>query len=197
MDPQCGLQDLVRCHLCETPEPSLHCDICNIHLCKSCEVEHIYFSDETSQHKVIPFQWRGCITKCQKHSTEICECYCEQCNIPVCEQCASCLEHKGHDFVDVMKIIENMKNVIQRDLQELYKNIRPKYQEIAHYNAFQVAYLTQNSKVLKTNINKHAAELQKEIATAMNKLTSNLEEMDSKHFTVLKKQVREIEHSFS
>lgn len=93
--------------------------------------EHIYFSDETKEHKIIPFQWRGCITKCQKHSTKICERYCEQCNIPGCEQCASCLEHKGHDFVDVMKKIENIKIVIQKDLQELDKNIRPKYREIA------------------------------------------------------------------
>lgn len=28
MDPEYSLQDLVRCHICETPGPSLHCDIC-------------------------------------------------------------------------------------------------------------------------------------------------------------------------
>lgn len=184
MDPRYSLQDVVRCHLCETPEPSLHCEICNIHLCNSCEGEHIYFSDETKEHKIISFQWRGCITKCQKHSTKICERYCEQCNIPVCEQCASCLEHKGHDFVDVMKKIENIKIVIQRDLQELDKNIYPKYREIALYNAFQVAYLTRNSKQLKTAINKHGAELQKEIDTAMKKLKSYLDEIDTKHLVV-------------
>lgn len=152
MNTQYCLQDLVRCHHCETPDPSLHCGICNIHLCKSCEGEHIYFSDQTKDHKVIPFHRRGCITKCQKHSTKICERYCEQCNIPVCELCTSCLEHKGHDFVDVMKKIESIKNVIQRDLKELDQCICPKYQEIALFNTLQMTDLNQNSKTLKTAI---------------------------------------------
>lgn len=34
LDPEYSLQDVVRCHLCETPAPPLHCVTCNIHLCK-------------------------------------------------------------------------------------------------------------------------------------------------------------------
>lgn len=34
MDPEYSFQDVVRCHLCQTPAPPLHCVTCNIHLCK-------------------------------------------------------------------------------------------------------------------------------------------------------------------
>lgn len=40
MDPEYSLQDLVRCHICESPGPSLHCDICDKHLCRDCEEKH-------------------------------------------------------------------------------------------------------------------------------------------------------------
>lgn len=82
MDPECSLQDVVRCHLCETPEPPLHCDVCDNHVCKDCEEKHC--SEESKIHKMVPFKFRRCITKCQKHSSELCERYCEQCKITVC-----------------------------------------------------------------------------------------------------------------
>lgn len=29
MDPDCSLQDVVRCHLCETSDPPFHCVSCD------------------------------------------------------------------------------------------------------------------------------------------------------------------------
>lgn len=54
MDPECNLQDVVRCHLCETPMPHFHCDICYKNVCKSCEKKHIL--DGSTEHKVVPYQ---------------------------------------------------------------------------------------------------------------------------------------------
>lgn len=106
MDSGYNLQDVVRCHLCGIPEPSLHCDICDKHVCKECEETHI--SGEFSEHKLVPFKLRGCIIKCQKHSSKMCDRYCEQCNIPVCERCTS-TEHKGHQSMDVVTKLESQK----------------------------------------------------------------------------------------
>lgn len=153
MDPDYNLQDVVRCHLCETPEPQLHCEICNKHVCNDCQKEHL--SNEYKEHKVVPFELRGCITKCQKYSSKICDLYCHQCNIPVCELCASSEKHSDHKILALVKILQNRKRVLQKDLQELGKIIHPKYQEIASSIFVQKADLNEMFKNLSTAINKH------------------------------------------
>lgn len=126
MDPECNLQDVIRCDLCETLEPLLHCDACDKHVCKDCEETHS--SDKSKLHKIVPFKFRGCINACQKHSFKLCERYCEQCNIPVCEKCVCSHDHDGHEFVDVVQKLENQKRVLQSDLTELVECICPMYQ---------------------------------------------------------------------
>lgn len=34
VDPNYNLQEVVRCHICETPGPSLHCEVCYVCLCE-------------------------------------------------------------------------------------------------------------------------------------------------------------------
>lgn len=45
MNSSRGKQDVLRCDLCETSMPLLHCDICHVNLCKPCVGEHAL--DET------------------------------------------------------------------------------------------------------------------------------------------------------
>lgn len=109
MDPTNSLQDVLRCHLCETPVPQLYCYVCDKNLCKACEEEHI--SDLSKVHKVVSFKFRRSIPKCQKHSPNICERFCEQCVIPICEYCAPSKEHGGHEFIHVLEKLESQKHV--------------------------------------------------------------------------------------
>lgn len=94
-------QTIVRCHLCEPPIPPLHCVICSIHLCEDFEGEHL--SDKSKKHKVVPFKYRGSFHKCPTNSTKICEHFCEQCDILICELYVSFHEHQTYDEVDTLK----------------------------------------------------------------------------------------------
>nr|XP_034330778.1 protein wech-like [Crassostrea gigas] len=195
MDPEYSLQDVVRCHLCETPVPPLHCVICNMHLCEDCEGKHL--SDKSKQHKVVPFKYRGSFPKCQNHSTIICDQYCEQCNIPICEVCFFSKKHQTHDVVDILESLKNKKQFLLKDLQNFEKLIYPRYQEILSSISVQKADLRENSQKLTTAIHKHGEDLNREIDINIQKLKSDLDEMDAKHLAVLSKQEDEIKHTIS
>nr|XP_034304837.1 E3 ubiquitin-protein ligase arc-1-like [Crassostrea gigas] len=195
MDPENNLQDVLRCHLCETLGPPMYCVICNKYLCKACERNNI--SDQSKEHKVVPFKKRGYTPKCLKHSSKLCEHYCEQCDIPICASCDSSEEHNGHQIIEITKTMDNKKEIIKKNLHELEKSIYPKYQEIASIIPVQKSALNENSQKLTTEIDKHGEDLHREINTIIRNMKSNMEEMDTKHLAVLDKQEDEIKHTIS
>lgn len=179
MDPEYSLQDVVRCHLCETPSPSLQCNVCDKHVCKDCEKKHL--SDESGDHKIVPF-------KCQKHPSKICKRYCKQCDIPICVVCASSAEHRGHKHVDVRK------HCLQGYLQELHNSIYPTYRDIELNIHVQIIDLIENSKMVEKAINKHGEDMHRKIEIAIKTLKSELDKVDSENLAVLHKQKDQIKH---
>lgn len=194
MDPRQSAQDVLRCHLCETPVPPLYCNICNIHLCLVCAGGHLL--DETTEHKVVPFKTQGMITKCKKHSSKICELYCEHCDIPICSLCIASKEHQTHNVNDIMNGLKKM-TVLQQDLQEWEKSIFPKYQEIASSVSNQKADLIKHSEKMTTAIDKHGENLHKEIDNIIKNLKSGLDETNSKYLALLRKQEDKIAQTIS
>lgn len=101
MNPEYSLQDVVNCQLCES-NSHLHCDICQIGLCKQCVGTHIV--DGSKMHKVVPYNKRASspyYPKCYKHSNKQCVLHCEHCDIPLCVQCISSNKHNSHISTDI------------------------------------------------------------------------------------------------
>lgn len=143
------------------------------------------------------FKNRGIILKCQIHSSRICSLHCEQCDIPICVQCAFSKEQQGHKFVDIMTKIETQKKILQRELQELEKCIYPKYQEMASNISLQKVELKFNSNKLGEAIGSHGEDIHKELDNITKKMQSDLDEMDSKQLVVLNEHENEIARTIS
>lgn len=196
MDPEYNLQDVVRCHHCDTPMPTLHCNTCDEHLCTDCKKDDL--SCVTKKHEMVSFdRWKHTrsFTKCLKHSLKYNK-YCILCAIPICGSCESSEEHQNHKIVDRLEKLKERKIPIKTDLEELEK-LYPKYREIVSHYQIQKSELCENSKKLITNINKHGDDMHKEIDTPIMKLKSDLKEIDSKHTKVLQDANNEVEQSIS
>ena len=146
MDPRYSAQDVLRCALCRDAVALMYCNVCHIHLCKECVEKH--FSDKTRLHNVVPFEQFLPTLKCPTQPTKHCELHCEQCDTPFCTDCTSSWKHIGHKQVDIFEALENKKEILRRDLQELEKYIFPKYQE-------STAFI----KAQKTDQSKHSQKL--------------------------------------
>ncbi|XP_078320330.1 uncharacterized protein LOC144621337 [Crassostrea virginica] len=189
MDPHYSAQDIVRCDLCETPVPPMCCDICHVNLCIACVGVHL--SDDSKDHKVVPFHKRGSTInypKCQKHSPKICELQCKHCNIPICASCVSSGDHEHHKKVDILRILTKKKELIEKDLQELQKLIRPKFQQAASEIPAQKAGVKQHSLKLTAALNKQGEALHKEINSLIQRKQSEIEEMDEQHLAAITTQ---------
>ena len=189
MEPEDCLQDLIRCHLCETSLPSMHCDICHVHLCDVCEEKHL--SDESKEHYTVPFKMRGLTPKCEKHSTKICKLQCEYCGVPICAECASS-EHEQHKKDTFIKSYSLKEELILRDLQELEYIIYPSYQEVASNIPLQRDDLSKHTQKLKVSLDTKAQTLHREIDTIIQKMQADIDEMNLNHLAAINKQETDI-----
>lgn len=186
MDSEFAQQDIVRCDLCDTPVPDLHCDLCEINLCQSCVEEHLL--DKSKRHQVVSFKQRRSTFKrqiCQRHSTQGSNWYCELCDRLLCEECISSEEHQGHTFITSQENFERKYNQIKNDLQELEQSIYPSYQEIASHVTKQKANLPYTSQKMINDIGKQGDDWHNVINQLTEKLKSDVHEFKTNFSTAL------------
>ncbi|XP_078331135.1 uncharacterized protein LOC144624964 [Crassostrea virginica] len=188
-----SLQDVIRCDLCETPAPPKHCDICHTHLCEACVGEHL--SEESKDHYIVPFKLRGIISNCIKHSTKVCTQLCTKCSIPVCPLCVVSSDHELHKIGDILTLFKNKMKLLQTDLQDLEKYIYPKYQEVARSTPVQRDDVKKHSQKLKTALDKQGEALHIEINTIIQRMKSEIDDMDAKHIAAIDRQEDAINHT--
>ena len=185
-DPQFSLQDVIRCHLCDIPNPTMHCDICHENLCKSCVGEHL--SENLEEHRVVTFKLRGSTPKCHKHFAKICEIFCEECNIPICSTCFFSAEHDQHKKEDIFKFLKDKKDIMQNDLKELESTIFPLYQTTATEISVLKANLSRNSQQLTLGLYKQREIWYREIDTVIEHFQTKISKMESNYGSVLQEQ---------
>lgn len=200
MDPDCSLQDVIRCDLCDTPLPPLYCETCHNNLCKACAGEHLL--DESKFHIVVVIKHRQPIPKysypmCTEHTTKQCELYCEQCDTSVCVQCVFSKRHNEHNVIDISKFMESRNKLLQADLEELGKFIYPMYQEIASSFLAQKTDLRRNTERLMEDLDKRGEDWHRKIDNIVTKFKSDIDKAESRHLTILKKEEGEINHTIS
>lgn len=198
MDSRYSAQDVQRCTLCKDAVAPMYCDTCRINICKDCVESHV--SDVSIDHKVVPLKHRGSIpdySVCSKHKTKQRDLHCEQCNISICVECTSSIDHRGHNFLYIKEKILERKERVLKDLGELENSLHQKYEEISSNIQAQKVILTKNSRTVRTAISKHGEDLHQEVDSIITKLKSDLDKMESKQLAFLNKQQNEVAGTIS
>lgn len=193
MDSRYSAQDIQRCTLCKHAVAPMYCDTCRINICKDCVESHV--SDVSIDHKVVLLKHRGSIPDysiCSEHKTKQRDLHCEQCNISICVECTSSIDHRGHNFLYIKEKILERKERVLKDLVELEKSLHQKYEEISSNIQVQKDILTENSQTVKTAISKHGDDLHQEVESLITKLKSDLYKTESKQLASLNKQQNEV-----
>ncbi|XP_062595914.1 tripartite motif-containing protein 55-like [Saccostrea cucullata] len=199
MDPSTSAQDVMRCDLCETSVVQVYCKTCHINLCRACMGEHV-FDDLSKPHKIVDFKDRKSTLLypgCTSHAKEQCEMYCKQCDIPVCLCCLASKHHLGHEFSKVLQIVDEKKDNIIKEKNELNDAIYPTYQDIASDVQNRMSQLEKEYGDLSTAITKHGEDWHREIDKLVQKLKAEVDEMKNTQLQTLQKHLDEINKTMS
>ena len=186
MDSSCGNRDNVKCTLCRRDVASMYCNVCITYLCKNCVEKHLF--DKTKEHSVVSStQSISTFPMCSKHPTKRCELQCEQCDNLICTLCVASKIHKHHDVNDLAIFYENKLADLKLDIQEFENSIYPKYQETMSDIPARKAEMIEHSQALKANLKKQGRLLHREIDTIMEKMQSEIDDMDAQNIAAIEK----------
>ncbi|XP_061167712.1 E3 ubiquitin-protein ligase TRIM71-like [Saccostrea echinata] len=199
MDTVTSAPDVRQCDLCETVEVEIHCDSCLANLCKSCVGAHM-ITDESKDHKLIKLQSRKSTRlypECKYHNKQQCIMYCNQCEIPVCKMCLASDQHRSHQVSEILKVVNEKKDKLIKERNELNETVYPSYQDIASDVQHRMRQLEKEYGDLSSAITKHGRAWHREIEKLLIKLQAEVDEMKNTQLQTLQKHLDEINKNIS
>ncbi|XP_062572585.1 E3 ubiquitin-protein ligase TRIM71-like [Saccostrea cucullata] len=176
-------QDIICCKFCPNPVEH-HCNLCHMDLCPSCIPKHM--DDNSREHEVVGYTSRKkdtiVLPKCNAHEKKQCEMYCKDCKTPMCVQCLMD-SHKKHEFTDIKIILQDHKQKLLSDTEELENTIVPKYRNIslgttAEFDKVLSTIKEQEDKICKA-VHEKSIQLTEEVSSRKKKAIRKNKESQS------------------
>ena len=216
------------CDICilhgEEKKSSGQCVDCNDMLCSECCEKHTY-SRLTISHTVVPLQDvtadnERCVVRlhenkvlsCSEHTDEKLKFYCISCQIVVCRDCIL-LSHSSHQVLTTDKVIQKIKDDINRKVKELNQTKEKKCDELVKYEKLleekfdsekntldtvykeMIAVIDEKYKVSLESLNEHYHNLRSRLQERKEKVEKNrgCVEDTEKNVTFLLNQGQDLE----
>lgn len=154
-------QHFVECDSCEENPANFLCKTCPGHLCETCKTEHE--KKRMSQNHEIVNLGAGNdkvvdLLFCAKHTNKKLECFCVQCNSPVCTDCII-QAHNSHFVRALSSVYKEIRDDLSIKKEEIDNIFLPKYREILAKDEAKRRALLLRFQEVAIQIDKHSENI--------------------------------------
>lgn len=187
-------QDVVRCDLCDDPQPKLYCNTCTKSLCKSCTGKHAS-SKTVTKHDIVRFQYRNqmpSVINCAQHQLFTCELFCKQCKTAVCSKCVSSKYHQKHAMAELSGVFQSKIKEIENDLENIEKYILFEYNSVKTQLDNMSKIIPSTYKKISDVIRDREEKWIQKIRDCAQTLLTKVKNREAEHKEILNKEIRNI-----
>ncbi|XP_062569794.1 uncharacterized protein LOC134231834 [Saccostrea cucullata] len=187
-------QDLITCDLCDNPTQQF-CNSCQVSLCGGCINKHVE-NLKSETHDIVPFKDRRerfVFSSCASHPNQKCEGHCQQCDVPVCFRCVTG-PHSGHAVKDMSEVVQQMKEEIKKETEEIEYYISRFAQSGADIDQ-KISNLTEKFKAMEREGENLRKIWHEEVENIFDTLQSTIRKMKDRRLTVLKSHQSRLQDS--
>lgn len=120
-------QDAVRCVQCGN-YAHFYCKQCSLTMCWNCTSNHFEKNKSCKSEIDSKKIFKQSFPKCNRHVKNTCELYCKDCTTPICSTCVTG-DHRKHNCTSLEDFIEEKKENIAKEVQEIHSTILPALKE--------------------------------------------------------------------
>uniref|UniRef100_K1QKY1 Tripartite motif-containing protein 2 n=1 Tax=Magallana gigas TaxID=29159 RepID=K1QKY1_MAGGI len=173
----CGTEDCKK-------NSQFYCNDCHQPMCEQCNDKHKK-SPQTKIHEVVPYKQRKRQIprqKCKIHPTKDIDLLCEECQIPLCFNCASTKEHRGHVFTDLQMVFTEKCSSCHVDITKIRSYFEPTSQDLKKEIARNVTEIKSFMEGIRTSMKADAESLKKLVDTVT---SENMKQVDKIELSIL------------